>query len=102
MKTILLATILFIFSFASYAQNSSQALLEKFFNIYEISGPNEAVNYVFSTNAYLNQNQEGLTNIKNQLNNLLQLVGGYHGYNLKAYSFWVLLLSFYIPTYFSR
>lgn len=86
MKTILFTTTLFLFSFgmsnALYAQNTPQALLEKFFTIYETTGPNAAVNYVFSTNEYLNQNQEGLTNIKNQLNSLLQLVGDYHGHEL--------------------
>lgn len=83
MKTILFTTTLIISLFmtkALYAQDTPQALLEKFFTIYETSGPNAAVNYVFSTNEYLNQNQEALTNIKNQLNSLLQLVGDYHGY----------------------
>ncbi len=60
------------------AQNNPEAIIKQFFSTYE-QAPLDAVDYLFSTNSWMEQNQEAVENVKTQLGNTLELIGEFHG-----------------------
>lgn len=64
-----------------FAQNTTyQGVVEEFFSLYENKGPNEAVDFIFSTNKYLESNQDQVTAIKLKLGTAVAVIGEYTGY----------------------
>lgn len=61
------------------AQNQPDDLVKKFFGTYQKS-PDIALDELFKTNQWMLNNSDGLKNLENQLNNTLQLVGDYKGF----------------------
>lgn len=97
---ITLLTIVFTLSCmtALDAQTSEKDITTEFFKVFE-QDPLKAFDYAFSTNKWMERNQDAVDNLKNQFGNLLPLVGNYYGYapiveknigeNLKLTSFMV-------------
>lgn len=63
----------------SAAQETSDEIINTFFETYE-KEPLEAVDYVFSTNEWMDRNKDAVENLKTQLSSYLKLVGDYYGY----------------------
>ena len=81
MKKIILITLLFR-SFNVSGQDDPQKIIDQFFNLYEKKSPNEAVDYLFSTNKWMNDSKDQIDNVKFKLNGTLKLIGGYAGHDL--------------------
>lgn len=62
-------------------QTETKAITEKFFSIYS-QDPIKAVDYAFSTNKWFDRKQDDVANLKNKLQNLIELCGDYYGYEL--------------------
>ena len=73
---ILISTILFLFSFESFAY---QKEIDKFFKLYEEGKIVEAVDSIYSTNKWMGNKSDEIQNVKTQMQNLQNLVGEYHG-----------------------
>ena len=79
-KLILASIIAFsFFSLNLHAQKSKTDIPVEFFRIYE-SDPLKAIDYVFSTNTWMERNIDGVENLKNKYKDLLPLIGEYYGY----------------------
>lgn len=81
MKKIILIG-LFFCSVNARAQDDPQKIIDQFFNLHEKKSPNEAVDYLFSTNKWMNDSKDQIDNVKFKLNGTLKLIGGYAGHNL--------------------
>ncbi|WP_375238099.1 hypothetical protein [Aurantibacter sp.] len=79
MKKIILITFVLFISNSLKSQTSTDEILNKFFVIYEAS-PFEAVDYVYSTNKWMERNIDGIEDVKNKMRTFLGLVGEYYGY----------------------
>ena len=81
MKKIIFIGLIFC-SITSMAQNDPQKIVDEFFKLYKDKGANSAVDYIFSTNKWMNQSQDQLDNVKFKLNSNIKLIGDYAGFNL--------------------
>lgn len=81
MKKIFLIGLLF-YSFNSVAQDDPQKIIDKFFNLYTTKNANEAVDYIFSTNKWMDDSKDQIENVKFKLNGTLKLLGDYTGHSL--------------------
>lgn len=63
------------------AQSGDARITEEFFRQYGLD-PMKAFDYAFSTNKWMDRNQDAVENLKNQYNQLLPLIGTYYGYDL--------------------
>lgn len=76
--------LLFVFALSVQfvlAQNTTyQGVVEEFFKLYENEGPNKAIDFIFSTNEYLQSNEEQVTAIKLKLSTAVSIIGDYSGY----------------------
>lgn len=63
----------------AFSQAEVEGIVESFFDKYEQSN-SDAIDYLFSTNEWMEGNKDGINQIKIQLRNFLELVGEYHGY----------------------
>ena len=81
MKKLLLIGLLFC-SLNSLAQDDPQKIIDQFFNLYKSKSANEAVDYIFSTNRWLNDSKDQTESVKVKLNGVLKQLGNYNGYNL--------------------
>lgn len=79
-RNILIA--LLLCSFNVLAQDDPQKIIDRFFEIYNTKSANEAVDYIFSTNKWMNESKDQIENVKFKLNGTLKLLGDYVGYNL--------------------
>ena len=80
MKKIILLTILTLNITLSYSQNSTEQLSEKFFEEYS-QDTNQALDNLFSTNKWMNEDQNGINKVKFQIREYSNLVGNYLGYD---------------------
>ncbi len=83
-RKLILGTLLFFFLCLTdtlQAQSEDEKITEEFFRQYVLD-PMKAFDYAFSTNKWMERNQDAVENLKNQYNNLLPLIGSYYGYDL--------------------
>ncbi len=80
MKQLVFAVLLVI-PVLGMSQKTPEDVLEPFFNTFDKS-PDQAIEYIFSTNPYIKQNQKGIDNIKERLNTSRKLLGEYYGEEL--------------------
>jgi len=66
----------------SLAQEQPEDVTAQFFELYETEGSDAAVDYVFSTNKWLNSEQATIGAIKTQLLKGISIIGQYYGYEL--------------------
>lgn len=69
-----------LLSFASWAQTSYEEIVDRFFQIYSKEAPEKALDYVFSTNPYMDANSEQAKSIKTRLGTVTALIGDFYGY----------------------
>ena len=81
MKKIFLIGLL-LCSLASSAQDGPQKIIDKFFSLYTTKSPNEAIDYIFSTNKWISNSKDQIENVKFKLNGTLKLIGDYTGHEL--------------------
>src|SRR5210317_923223 len=67
---------------ALMAQELAEDVTIHFFELYESKGSDEAVDYVFATNQWLNSERTTIDNIKTQLKKGISIIGQYYGYEL--------------------
>lgn len=71
---------LFVTSINAFSQSSPEEIINTFFDKYENAGSNEALDYIFSTNPWMDDSKDQIDNIKTQLTGSTKLMGQYHGY----------------------
>lgn len=64
------------------AQTTPEEITTHFFELYQSQGSDAAVDYVFSTNKWLNNEKTAVETIKAQLKKGIAIVGQYYGYDL--------------------
>ncbi|MCX7697069.1 MAG: hypothetical protein N2Z72_05175 [Bacteroidales bacterium] len=61
-------------------QSSYEEIVDRFFQIYSKEAPEKALDYVFSTNPYMDVQSEQVKNIKMRLGTVTALIGDFYGY----------------------
>jgi len=75
--------VLITISISANAQNNSyKALPDSFFTVVSQQGNDAAIDYIFKTNKYLRLKLANNIKIKNELNNIVKLLGEYYGAEL--------------------
>lgn len=69
-------------TFSISAQEKAEDVTNEFFNLYENKSSDEAVDYVFATNKWLNSDKTTIDGIKAQLKKGISIIGQYYGYEL--------------------
>ncbi|MEI6765726.1 MAG: hypothetical protein WCM76_08805 [Bacteroidota bacterium] len=64
------------------AQTAPEDITNRFFELYQEKGSDAAVEYIFSTNVWLNNAQSEVAAIKLQLKKGIAIIGQYYGYEL--------------------
>jgi hypothetical protein len=80
MKKLLILFILSSFTLTVKAQNQPIDVIDKFFTLYESKGSDEALDYIFSTNKWMNNSQKSIDDIKYKLNGTIEQIGEYYGF----------------------
>lgn len=60
------------------AQDNPEDILEPFFDAFE-QNPDDAIDYIFRSNSYIEQNQQGIERLKERFNTSRKLLGNYYG-----------------------
>ena len=81
MKNSFLIALVFAF-FTTVAQDDPQKMINEFFTKYKNKGTNEAIDYIFSTNKWMTESTDQISNIKFKLNNTIKVLGTYYGNDL--------------------
>jgi len=80
-KVVFIASfILFIGKIA--AQQEYEQMVDQFFSIYAKDAPEKALDFIFTTNPYMDINSEQVKKIKVQLGTVTGLIGDFYGYEL--------------------
>lgn len=78
--------IIFLFllmsSLALQAQDDPQKIVDRFFDLYKTKSPNDAIDYIFSTNEWVSESTDQIENVKFKINSTLKLLGKYEGFDL--------------------
>ena len=82
MKQISILFILVLVTYSTYGQKSPEDIANNFFALYKKDSIDMAMNYLFSTNKYSSDSQEGINNLKNNLTLSRSQVGKFIGYEL--------------------
>lgn len=69
-------------AFAQTESAKPEEVTTRFFELFESKGSDAAVDFVFSTNKWLNSEQATIDNIKTQLKKGIAIIGQYYGYEL--------------------
>ncbi|MFP4088752.1 MAG: hypothetical protein ACLFUB_05930 [Cyclobacteriaceae bacterium] len=80
MKKVLITLLWLCCNGLALAQSSVNELTDRFFSLYESENPRTAMLYAFDTNPYISANDDGVINLLNQLNGILEVVNSYTGY----------------------
>ena len=72
---------MFVTGTAAKAQNTPEDIMVGFFTLFN-NDVNQAIDYLFSTNEWLESNKEGTTAIKEKFEASLKLLGNFNGYEL--------------------
>lgn len=82
MKKLLFALLLLAPVMHLAAQETTyQGVIDKFFSIYKDDGPEKAIDFIFSTNPYLEPNSDQVTAIKLKLATAVAVIGEYYGFD---------------------
>jgi|GEM_PF-400663 ABC-type amino acid transport substrate-binding protein len=82
MKKLIFALVLMTSAVTMLAQESTyQGVIDHFFTTYKNDGPEKAIDYIFSTNPYLESNTEQVTTIKLKLATAVAVIGDYYGFD---------------------
>ena len=75
------AIAMFAFCNTAKAQNTPEDIMAKFFTMFN-DDVNKAIDYLFSTNDWLESNKEGTTAMKEKFEASRKLLGNFNGYEL--------------------
>jgi hypothetical protein len=78
-KNILIFVMILLIPKFSLAQNNPEEIVKKFFTTYENSA-DLAIDNLFMSNNWMSQNQLGKNQVKSTLNNTVELIGEYKGF----------------------
>jgi len=79
--TFLIATFLVLNVYSqNYGKNDS-ILVYTFINKFEKSGINNAIDFVYSTNSWINADNANIENVKSEVNSVIGTLGAYYGYD---------------------
>jgi len=82
MKKLIIVLLLLAPAVQLLAQETTyQGVIEKFFSMYKDDGPEKAIDYIFSTNPYLEPNSDQVTAIKLKLVTAVAVIGDYYGFD---------------------
>ncbi len=81
-KIIFLLFILVSFSKLSISQAKPEDIVDKFFYLYQNIGTDSAINYVFSTNKWMEVNESLINDVKLNLKRATTVLGPYYGYDI--------------------
>ena len=82
MKKLVFILLLFIPALTINAQETTyQGVIDRFFSIYKNDGPEKAIDYIFSTNSYLEPSSDQVTAIKLKLATAVAVIGDYYGFD---------------------
>jgi len=81
-RKILLSFLLSSLTCVSFAQNSPEEIINKFFDLYKKEGSDKALDYIFSTNQYGGDSQDAINNLKENLRKTISFDGPFRGYEL--------------------
>jgi hypothetical protein len=82
-RTLVVGCLLFVLTHnVLKAQEAPEDVTRQFFELYEKTGTDQAVDYVFATNKWLNSEQATIDAIKTQLKKGISIIGQYYGYEL--------------------
>ena len=84
MKKLSVLFLLLIWSIHCFPQSDPEQLIEEFFRTYQAGKPNEAIDNLYASNAWKNDIQESITNLKETFASLEGTVGKYNGHLLIA------------------
>jgi hypothetical protein len=99
MKPILISCLSILIAYSSYGQKNPEDIASNFFNIYKKDSVDKAMDYLFSTNKYSTDSQDGIDNLKNSLKKTTPQLGKFLGYELivkKTAGHDVMLLTFIV------
>ncbi|GAB4304314.1 MAG: hypothetical protein Kow0068_26120 [Marinilabiliales bacterium] len=65
-----------------FTQNTPEEITSIFFEKYEKEGPAKALEYVFSTNPWMENQKDATLQINSKLSQAVSLIGEYYGYEL--------------------
>jgi len=82
MKKFLFIASFVLFTFGAYAQQDYENIVDQFFTLYSKEAPEKAVDFLFTTNPYMDINSEQAKKIKVQLGTVTALIGDFFGYEL--------------------
>ncbi|RKX19308.1 MAG: hypothetical protein DRP35_07925 [Candidatus Zixiibacteriota bacterium] len=82
MKQTIFLLSLFLLSIAGFSQTDCDSIPEKFFQIFEQKGSDAAIDYIYSTNKFIQANIQASLKVKTELKKIALLVGQYHGHEL--------------------
>jgi hypothetical protein len=81
-KSFILSFLSLSFVFSLHAQTPPKSDIEKFFTIYESGDTEKAVDFIYSSNPWIDRIKDDLESLKSKLINTRSLVGNYYGYDL--------------------
>ena len=81
-RKILFSLLLSSLTYISFAQNSPEDIINKFFDLYKKDGSDKALDYIFSTNKYAGDSQEAIKTLKENLHKTATIDGAFWGYDL--------------------
>jgi hypothetical protein len=74
--------VIFCLSLLSCTKDQNNIIIDDFFKVYESQSPGEAVDYLFSTNKWVDSSKEQVETIKSDLQKTISLLGEYYEYEL--------------------
>lgn len=81
-KIIFLFLVLGCFSKPAHSQLKPEEIVDKFFYLYQNIGTDSAINYVFSTNKWMEVNESLINDVKLNLKRATTVLGPYYGYEI--------------------
>lgn len=82
MRKIFLFFILLLFGASVFSQIGYDSIPEKFFQIFNQKGSDFAIDYIYSTNKFMQANIQASLKVKTELKKIASLVGKYYGHEL--------------------
>ncbi len=86
MKYVIFSLSANFFSCATKLRIDPQKIVDRFFDLYKTKGPNDAIDYIFSTNEWVSESTDQIENVKFKINSTLKLLGKYEGFDLSPRS----------------
>lgn len=74
--------VLVLFTGRISAQTKPEEMIARFFEIYKTKGSDEAIDFFFTTNKYLDKTAESAKDVKDRLKKAIDILQTYYGYEI--------------------